>query len=371
MIDCNELKLISTEVITKLDDLWRRLDLESKEAELRDIEKKLANPESWKDHEAIKPILQKKSKLETILKKVKELYSKKEDLLLWLSLVEEGEVEGLEEAKNSLDCLQKDLVTLEMELLLSSDGDEAEAILEIHPGAGGVEAQDWAEMLLRMYTRWAERHDFKIAFLDYLAGEEAGLKSVTLHIKGAYSYGFLKGEKGTHRLIRISPFDASSRRHTSFASVDVYPQESEDIKIEIRDEDLEIEAFRASGPGGQHVNKTSSAIRIVHKPSGIVVQSQSERSQFKNKEIALKILKAKLLQKELAKRQAKKQEDYEAKGEISFGHQIRTYTLHPYRLVKDHRTGYETSNVENVLDGDLDAFIKEYLIFFNSGRNKK
>ncbi|WP_200779092.1 peptide chain release factor 2 [Desulfonauticus submarinus] len=367
MLDLNELKISSIDTINKLDELWRRLDLKVKEKELAEIEKKLSDASLWSNHEKVTPLLQRKRELENILEKIKNLYSKKEDLLVWLALVEEGESECLQEAEKTLRFLKESLEILEMELLLSGEGDDAEAILEIHPGAGGIEAQDWAEMLLRMYTRWAERHSFKIEYLDYIGGEEAGIKSVTLHVKGTYSYGFLKGEKGTHRLIRISPFDASKRRHTSFASVDVYPYEREDIKIEIKEEDLEIEAFRAGGPGGQHVNKTSSAIRIIHKPTGLVVQSQNERSQFQNKEIALKILKAKLLQMELAKRQEKKQESYEAKTQISFGHQIRTYTLHPYRLVKDHRTGYETSNVEDVLDGNIDIFIKEYLIFLNSG----
>jgi len=338
-------------------------DLEAKQTKLDQINKQLENSKIWNDHLQAKELLKQKKQLEDSLNKIKDILAKKEELLLWWELAKDGEAEGLSEVKDLLDVLSSRLAQLEVEFLLGEPEDEAEAILEIHPGAGGIEAQDWAEMLLRMYLRWAEQRGFKVEYLDYLSGDEAGIKSVTLHVKGDYSYGLLKGEKGTHRLIRISPFDTSKRRHTSFASIDVYPYESSEVQIELKEDDLEIEAFRAGGPGGQHVNKTSSAIRIVHKPTGIVVQCQNERSQFKNKEIALKILKAKLLQRELNQRQAQKQKEYETKGLISFGHQIRTYTLHPYQMVKDHRTNYETSNVAEVLDGNLDSLIKEYLIY--------
>jgi peptide chain release factor 2 len=226
----------------------------------------------------------------------------------------------------------------------------------------GTEAQDWAEMLLRMYKRWAERRDFKVEYLDYLPGDEAGLKSVVLQITGAFCYGLLKGEKGIHRLIRISPFDTSGRRHTSFASVDVYPQVSEGIEVDVRDEDLRIDVYRSSGPGGQHVNKTSSAIRITHIPTGLVAQCQNERSQSRNKEAALKLLKAKLYDREVQKREKEKQSEYENKEQIAWGSQIRTYTLHPYRLVKDHRTNADTGNVDAVLDGDIDLFMRSFLM---------
>lgn len=339
-------------------------ELDKKEQELSLIEEKLSKPDIWENHELVTPILKQKRILENLVNKCREIKEKKEDILVWLEFLDEIKEEDIKELNSQLLSLQQKLEVLEMELLLSEE-DRADAILEIHPGAGGIDAQDWAGMLLRMYLRWAERHDFKVEYLDYLGSDEAGIKSVTLSVKGIFSYGFLKGEKGTHRLIRISPFDSSGRRHTSFASVDVYPQESDDIQIEIKEEDLEIEAFRAGGPGGQHVNKTSSAIRIVHKPTGIVVQCQNERSQFKNKEIALKILKGKLLQLELDKKREEKQAAYNSKGQISFGNQIRTYTLHPYRLVKDHRTGFECTNVEEVLDGNLDSFMKEYLIYIN------
>ncbi len=257
----------------------------------------------------------------------------------------------------------KKLEQLELEAFMGGKDDKNPAIIEIHPGAGGTEAQDWAEMLLRMYLRWAENSGYKTEYLDYIQGDEAGVKSVTIQITGDYAYGRLKGERGIHRLIRISPFDASGRRHTSFASVDVYPQVSDDINIEINEEDMRVDVFKASGPGGQHVNKTSSAIRITHIPTGIVVQCQSERSQRRNRESALKILKAKLYDREVEKIEEERQEKYAAKDAISWGSQIRTYTLQPYRLVKDHRTGNETGNVESVLDGNINQLIHDYLLY--------
>ncbi len=281
----------------------------------------------------------------------------------WLAFAEqEQSQEVLDAFRDSLAALHKKLEKIELEALLSGKEDKHFAIMAIHPGAGGTEAQDWVEMLLRMYTRWAENSGYQVEYLDYLPGDEAGVKSVTVQINGDYAYGLLKGERGIHRLIRISPFDASGRRHTSFASVDVFPQVSDDIDIEIKEEDMRIDVFKSSGPGGQHVNKTSSAIRITHQPSGIVVQCQSERSQRRNKEAALKILKAKLYDQEMKKIEDARQESYAAKESIAWGSQIRTYTLHSYRLVKDHRSHTETSNVEGVLDGDLDEFIRNYLL---------
>ncbi len=281
----------------------------------------------------------------------------------WLAFAEqEQSQEVLDAFRDSLAALHKKLEKIELEALLSGKEDKHFAIMAIHPGAGGTEAQDWVEMLLRMYTRWAENSGYQVEYLDYLPGDEAGVKSVTVQINGDYAYGLLKGERGIHRLIRISPFDASGRRHTSFASVDVFPQVSDDIDIEIKEEDMRIDVFKSSGPGGQHGNKTSSAIRITHQPSGIVVQCQSERSQRRNKEAALKILKAKLYDQEMKKIEDARQESYAAKESIAWGSQIRTYTLHSYRLVKDHRSHTETSNVEGVLDGDLDEFIRNYLL---------
>jgi len=251
--------------------------------------------------------------------------------------------------------------------ILSQVEDRHDAIMTIHPGAGGIESQDWAQMLMRMYIRWAERRGFKVEIVDLLSGEEAGIKSVTLTINGPYAYGYLKGEAGVHRLVRISPFDANKRRHTSFAAVLVYPEISEDIDIDIKDDDLKIDTFRASGAGGQHVNKTSSAVRLTHIPSGIIVSCQNERSQHKNKATALKIIKARLYAMKKKEQDEKLDEFKGEKKDIAWGSQIRSYTLQPYQLIKDHRTGYEMGNVSAVLDGNIDNFIKEYLIVKKTG----
>jgi len=255
---------------------------------------------------------------------------------------------------------------LELQNMLQGPDDARDALLTIHPGAGGTESQDWAEMLMRMYVRWAERHGFRVEVLDLLPGEEAGIKSAEIQISGQYAYGLLKAEKGVHRLVRISPFDAQSRRHTSFASVFVYPVVDEDIEIEINDDDLRIDTFRASGKGGQHVNKTSSAVRITHLPTGIVVSCQQERSQFKNKATALKMLKARLYERAVAERDAKKAEVDKQKTDIAFGNQIRSYVFQPYTMVNDHRTELKVNDVQRVMDGDLDQFIEAYLKRFGS-----
>ncbi len=267
----------------------------------------------------------------------------------------------IEEFLEVLGDIEKKLKELELKILLSGAHERSDAILEIHPGAGGTESQDWAEILLRMYLRWAERKNFKAEVVDLLHGEEAGIKSATVTISGPYAYGYLKAEKGIHRLVRVSPFDANKRRHTSFAAVLVYPDIEEDIDIEIRDEDLRIDTFRASGAGGQHVNKVSSAVRITHLPTGIVVTCQSERSQHRNRAMAMKILKARLYELKKKEAEQKIESIIGDKSEIAWGNQIRSYVLHPYKLVKDHRTGVETSNVEAVLDGDIDQFIEAYL----------
>ena len=271
------------------------------------------------------------------------------------------------EYEESLRKFEKMLEDFEIKLLLNEPEDMGNAILEIHPGAGGTESHDWAEMLMRMYIRWMERKGFKYEILDMLPGEEAGIKSVSILVKGPYAYGLLKSEIGVHRLVRISPFDASHRRHTSFASVFVYP-EKEEIQVEIKPEDLKIETMRSSGAGGQHVNKTESAVRITHIPTGISVMARSERSQHRNREIAMKILKAKLYQYYLEKEREKMKEIEEQKTDIAWGHQIRSYVLHPYRLVKDHRTGYESTNPDAVLDGDIDEFIRQYLLKFKKAK---
>jgi len=305
---------------------------------------------------------QTKKRLEKDLNSFYRLQEKKEELEVLAELAEEGEnVER--EIEATLLEFEKAIEEAEFRTLFFEADDARNAILTIHPGAGGTESQDWAQMLLRMYLRYAERKGYKTEILDLLAGEEAGIKSATIRIEGDYAYGHLHLESGVHRLVRISPFDANKRRHTSFAAVFVYPEIEEDIEIEINPEDLRIETFRASGHGGQHVNVTDSAVRITHIPTGIVVQCQNERSQHKNKAMAMKILRARLYEHEKRKRLEKLEKIEESKTEIAWGNQIRSYVLHPYKMVKDLRTRVETSNVDSVLDGDLDEFIKANLIW--------
>lgn len=338
-------------------------DLEGQKARLEEIEHQLSRPGVWDNPESLTPVLKEKSYLEEELAKFTELRKMQQDVLEWLSFADDEQTQDILGAlRENMSAFRKKLDKIELEAFMSGKDDKNSAILEIHPGAGGTEAQDWAEMLLRMYMRWAENSGYNSEYLDYIQGDEAGVKSVTIQITGDYAYGQLKGERGIHRLIRISPFDASGRRHTSFASVDVYPQVSDDINIEINDEDLRVDVFKASGPGGQHVNKTSSAIRITHMPTGIVVQCQSERSQRRNKESALKILKSKLYDLEMEKIEEERQEKYAAKDAISWGSQIRTYTLQPYRLVKDHRTNTEVGDVESVLNGNINPLIRAFLL---------
>ncbi len=313
---------------------------------------------------ALTPVLQEKRKLEDEATRLEALQKCYNDMQEWLILATEDEdAEALESLAEQIDNLNALLDTTEMTMLLSAEEDMQNAILEIHPGAGGTESQDWAEMLLRMYSRWANNHKYKIEQMDFLAGDEAGIKSVTLRICGPNSFGLLKSERGIHRLIRISPFDASGRRHTSFASVDIIPDAGQDIALDIKESDLRFDTFRSSGPGGQSVNTTSSAVRVTHVPTGITAQCQNEKSQHHNKETALQILRARLYDLELRKRDAERQAHYAGKESIAFGSQIRTYTLHPYRLVKDHRTNTEVGDVDAVLDGRIDIFQHEYLLY--------
>jgi len=312
--------------------------------------------------EASQKVLQNLKQLKAKVERYEALHSAWEDALTLCELaIEENDDTLLDELSAAVNSVSEEIETLRLETLLSGKYDANNAIISIHPGAGGTEAQDWAEMLLRMYQHWGERRGFAVETLDYLAGDEAGVKSVTFQLTGANAYGYAKAEKGVHRLVRISPFDAAGRRHTSFVSVDVMPEISDDIDVQINPDDLKIDTFRSGGAGGQHVNKTDSAIRITHIPTGVVVACQNERSQHQNKDTAMKMLKAKLV--EMAER-AHKEKIEDLKGDmkdIAWGSQIRSYVFHPYSMVKDHRTDWETGNIGAVMDGDLDPFINAYL----------
>lgn len=316
----------------------------------------------WENVPSAHALLKEKSTLEVPINNFYYLQGRLEDLEIMIELSEEEEDTFISEIEKGLKELNSEFQKIEIETMLSGEKDSHNAIVSIHPGAGGTESQDWAQMLMRMYLRWADSHNFKTEIIDILPGEEAGIKSVTIMVAGEYAYGYLKAEAGIHRLVRISPFDASKRRHTSFASVFVYPEIEEDIEIDIKDDDLRIETFRASGAGGQHVNKTSSAVRITHIPTGVVVQCQNERSQHKNKATAMKVLRSKLYELKEEEQAKKMEEILSEKKEIAWGSQIRSYILQPYQMVKDHRTNLEVGNVNAVLDGDIDQFIDAYLL---------
>ncbi|KIY20976.1 peptide chain release factor 2 [Mesobacillus subterraneus] len=319
-------------------------------------------PDFWDDQQKAQVVINETNELKEQVDVFKELSEIYENLDLTYELVkEENDTDLREELEKELVEFKERLSEFELQLLLSEEFDKNNAILELHPGAGGTESQDWGSMLLRMYTRWAEKRGFKVETLDYLPGDEAGIKSVTLAIKGHNAYGYLKAEKGVHRLVRISPFDSSGRRHTSFVSCEVMPEFNNEIEIDIRPEDLKIDTYRASGAGGQHINTTDSAVRITHLPTGVVVSSQAERSQIKNRDTSMKMLKAKLYQREIEQQQVELDEIRGEQKEISWGSQIRSYVFHPYSMVKDHRTGTESGNVQAVMDGDIDQFIDAYL----------
>ena len=336
-------------------------DVAGKRSELSAIEAQTSNPELWNNPEAAQNLLQRRSRIERTITRHEQFESGLEDAGVLFEFAEEDEA-SLRELELLLQKLERETDQAQTEALLAGENDTRNAICTIHPGAGGTESQDWADMLLRMYLKWAERKGFKTEILEYQPGEEAGLKSVTFKVIGEYAYGLLSAEAGVHRLVRISPFDQASRRHTSFASLFVYPEVDEDIEVEINDKDLRVDTYRATGAGGQHINTTDSAVRITHLPTNIVVSCQNQRSQHQNRAVAMQVLRARLYELEMEKRRAETAELEANKADISFGSQIRNYVLAPYQLVKDARTKLERGDVDSVLAGDLDDFIKAYLL---------
>ena len=343
-------------------ELGCAMKIEEMEKEIAELEQKTFAEDFWSDQENSSKILQKVKQLKDKYEAYKSLEGRLEDAITLAEMaIEENDESCIEEVESELQFVERESEKQRLETLLTGEYDKNNAIVSFHPGAGGTEAQDWALMLYRMYTRWGERHGFSVKLVDWLDGEEAGIKSATIMISGTNAYGYLKSENGVHRLVRVSPFDSSGRRHTSFASVEVMPEFDDDSSIEIRDEDLEITAHRSSGAGGQHVNQTDSAIHILHKPTGIVVGCQTERSQLQNKETAMKMLKSKLLEIKEREKLDRIEDIQGNKTNIEWGAQIRSYVFMPYTLVKDTRTGYEDGNIGSVMDGDIDGFINAYL----------
>jgi peptide chain release factor 2 len=350
--------------------LWRRsstrcggtFDVDGAEAQAAALDRQAAAPGFWDDSDRAQAILKERADLVAVVEAWRQQAAALDDARVFLELAEEGDEEATRELVAKVGSIEAGIAEIELKRILGGEHDSGNAILTLHPGAGGTEAQDWAEMLLRMYVRWCERRGFRPQIVDLQPGEGGGIKNATVTVEGAYAYGYLRAEAGIHRLVRISPFDANARRHTSFASVFAYPEIDDRIEVEIREEELRIDTYRSSGAGGQHVNKTDSAVRITHLPTGIVVACQNERSQHKNKSRAMKILRARLYELEREKQEAKVAELSKSKREIGFGSQIRSYVLHPYRMVKDHRTGVEIGNADGVLDGDIDPFIEAFLL---------
>ncbi|HYO62728.1 MAG TPA: peptide chain release factor 2 [Pyrinomonadaceae bacterium] len=346
----------------RVEQLGGFFDVASKREELKRMEDAASAPDFWNDQEAAQKLLQQRSRTERVVGRHEQFESEVADAAVLLEFAEAEDAESLRELRALLARLEREIAEAETEMLLGGESDALNAICTVHPGAGGTESQDWAEMLLRMYLKWAERRGFKTEILDYQPGEEAGIKSVTFRVEGEYAYGLLSAEAGVHRLVRISPFDQAARRHTSFASLFVYPEIDENIEVEINPSDLRVDTYRATGAGGQHINTTDSAVRITHLPTNIVVSCQNQRSQHQNRAVAMQVLRSRLYELELEKRRAETAVLEANKADISFGSQIRSYVLAPYRLVKDTRTKLERGDVDAVLGGDLDDFIKEYLL---------
>ncbi len=354
---------MSLKDLKKVSENWGiHFDLPGIKNELEELEHRASEPEFWNDAENSQRILQRTKSLQKKLEHYQLLYKDCEDTLTLVELgLDEKDETILEEVKNSFEDISSRYERLRLETLMKGEYYANNAIITLHAGAGGTEAMDWVQMLFRMYTRWAEKNDFTVRVLDMLDGDEAGIKSVTVSISGDYAYGYLRSEKGVHRLVRISPFDSSGRRHTSFASMDVMPELDDSVTVEINPDDLKMDVYRASGAGGQHINKTSSAVRITHIPTGIIVACQNERSQLQNREMAMKMLKAKLLEKKEREQAEKLSQIQGEQMDIAWGSQIRSYVFCPYTLVKDHRTDYEDGNVQKIMDGEIDEFIQAYL----------
>lgn len=362
MVEFEELRLRLLDSEKPIEDLKEALAIDSLKAEVEVLEKESAAPDFWDDMENSQKVMQKIGSLKAKVTGYESLKSDYEDALVMIELAdEEGDLSLLDDCTASVKDIETRVEDMTLSTLLSGEFDGKNALLTFHAGAGGTEAQDWAEMLFRMYNRWGERHGYKVSTLDYLDGDVAGIKSATILVEGENAYGYLKGEMGIHRLVRVSPFDSSGRRHTSFASVEVMPEIDDDVNVEIREEDIKMDVYRASGAGGQKVNKTSSAVRLTHIPTGIVVSCQIERSQHQNREVAMRMLKSKLV--EIKEREnLERIEDIKGdQKEIAWGSQIRSYVFMPYTLAKDHRTGFEMGNITAVMDGDIDGFINAYL----------
>ena len=368
MLQFEELKRELEEQEAALQDLGQALGLEKLREEVEMLEHKSAEPGFWDNMEQAQKITQRMAALKGKDEAYQKLQSRAGDCMALIEMGDEAEDLSLvDEAKEEIESIKNEIASMKLSTLLTGEYDKNNAILTFHAGSGGTEAQDWAEMLFRMYNRWAERHGFKVTTLDYLDGDEAGLKSASIMVEGENAYGYLKSEAGVHRLVRVSPFDAAGRRHTSFSSLEVMPEMELDNTVEIPPEDIKMEVYRASGAGGQKVNKTSSAVRLIHLPTGITVSCQVERSQFQNREVAMKMLVAKLMEIKERENLEKISDIKGEQKEITWGSQIRSYVFMPYTMVKDHRTGYETGNVNAVMDGDLDGFINAYLTAQSQG----
>ena len=369
MLQFEEYKVKLNNLAPELDDLYQSLGLERAKREVEELEIKSSQPGFWDNPEESQKIVSRMGSLKGKIEAYNHLHSLCDDLLTICEMaIEENDESMLGELESGYKELEDGIAEQKLSTLLTGEYDKNNALVSFHAGAGGTEAQDWCEMLYRMYTRWAERHGYTYKILDYLDGDEAGLKSASIMIEGANAYGFLKSESGVHRLVRISPFDAAGRRHTSFSAVEVIPEITDDVEVEIRPEDIEMQVYRSSGAGGQHINKTSSAVRLIHKPTGIVVSCQTQRDQFQNKETCMRMLRSKLMEIKEREHLEKISDIKGVQQKIEWGSQIRSYVFMPYTLAKDTRTGYEMTNINAVMDGDLDGFINAYLTCAATGQ---